>query len=622
MASNLSSVMKLLDDARIEMRCAAALVLGAVGKGDGTVVKALTGKLGDDNPVVRRIALDSLADMGATGIAAAVAPLVRSEDEHVAARAIQVLAGQGAGVEVVLRKELGVGSPSARRQVAMLLLKRGTVGSIDPLLEQLGDHDFGEHVLQLLRAELDVGGDKLAATVDARAHEAIARIGKEVAAGLKERAAAARKEGKARKEGAAKAAAPGRPGKGGKARAEAAAAPGGKANGHGATPADPALGPQLEHAVRELANLLRLIGYVADPASLKQLVRYSDAEQPLAVRLAAIAAMRRIGAASDARGTEAAIAALIEYANDGEHAISQAAIDTLRGARIPDKLQKAFAALGRSKNPAAQRVALERMPVSGATLKTLVDNLVSGEPDARDTAARALAHAPEAVTPLAKALAAAEDEGVARRLAGALRGHRGHVPEATIELLVAAVTALLDGKRDGDFADAHQARGVERTIAEAIAELAPQAHVGLLFTRAQRLRRAGRYHDAFASLRPLLRSRADLGTELDDEQRFFLAVLGLKIAGKDIVRAAHKGDPLLDQFSALARGGFPLVKELTRQKDLEDEDIYGLGFCLLESHDENDKELGAEILRGIIDERPRSKLAKACKNKLKLSNMD
>ena len=40
---------------------------------------------------------------------------------------------------------------------------------------------------------------------------------------------------------------------------------------------------------------------------------------------------------------------------------------------------------------------------------------------------------------------------------------------------------------------------------------------------------------------------------------------------------------------------------------------------LLESGDGSNEELGAELLHGIIEERPRSKLAKSAKNKLKLT---
>ena len=60
-------------------------------------------------------------------------------------------------------------------------------------------------------------------------------------------------------------------------------------------------------------------------------------------------------------------------------------------------------------------------------------------------------------------------------------------------------------------------------------------------------------------------------------------------------------------------------KKLGKDKDVEDEEIYGLGFRLLESSEGNDQELGAELLGSIVEDRPRSKLAKAARNKLKLT---
>ena len=39
--------------------------------------------------------------------------------------------------------------------------------------------------------------------------------------------------------------------------------------------------------------------------------------------------------------------------------------------------------------------------------------------------------------------------------------------------------------------------------------------------------------------------------------------------------------------------------------------MYGLGFRLLESPEDNDKELGAELLQGIIEDRPRAKKSAA-----------
>ncbi|HEY0990861.1 MAG TPA: hypothetical protein VGD80_27595, partial [Kofleriaceae bacterium] len=69
----------------------------------------------------------------------------------------------------------------------------------------------------------------------------------------------------------------------------------------------------------------------------------------------------------------------------------------------------------------------------------------------------------------------------------------------------------------------------------------------------------------------------------------------------------------------LAARRFPVATRLAREREVSDEAIYALGFRLLESGDAGNEELGAELLEGIIEERPRSKLAKAARNKLKLT---
>jgi hypothetical protein len=96
-------------------------------------------------------------------------------------------------------------------------------------------------------------------------------------------------------------------------------------------------------------------------------------------------------------------------------------------------------------------------------------------------------------------------------------------------------------------------------------------------------------------------------------------VLGLKAAGNAIRRASHADDPVLAQFGRLAGSGFAVAKKLAKDKDVEDEEIYGLGFRLLESADGNDQELGAELLAGIVEDRPRSEAGQGAKNKLKLT---
>lgn len=593
MAKNLGgAVIGLLDHDRVDLRAAAVTVLAEVGRGDGAVEAGLVGRLDDSDPVVRRLALEALADHGVTGIAPQLVAILKRDDEALAERAAQLLAEQGAAAEASLRKELGHGPPGARRTIAQLLARRGTVAAIDALLDQLADAELGEPVLQLVRHELDGGDGKLAELVwkaasgrvgdsGKRLHKELARLDKEHAKG-----AAPAKKGKA------------------------------------ATPAptfdatrDPAAAP----LVAEHTGLLRLLGYLARPQSQALLVAQAAEDQPRPVRFAAIAALRRIVAAGDAKGTEAAIAALIEYADGDDVGIAQSAIDTLRGARIPEKLAKPFAALAKSKNPAAQKLAMERMPAGGGAgaVKALVEALGGDDVTARDAAARGLAKAPEAVLPLTRALLAATDEQIARRYAGALRGHRGHISATALDELAAAAQAHLErhskGKASADTIL------LERVLTELLADVAPARHVQVLFDYARRLRKAGKPAEAYAALKPFLRTRADLDAAIDDDSRFFLAVLGLTAAGNAILRASHADDPVLAQFGRLAAAGYPVASKVAKDKDVSDEEVYGLGFRLLESPDASDQELGAELLEGIVEDRPRSKLAKAARNKLKLT---
>lgn len=604
MAKNLGgAIIDLLDSDRVELRAAAAMVLAAVGKGDKSVESALTERLADADTGVRRIALEGLADMGAGGIAANLVPLLRGSDDTLAERAAQLLAQQGATAEATLRKEVASGPISARRVMAQLLLRRGTQPAVDAVLDQLPDADFGEQALQLVRHELDAGADKLASQVE---KSVMTRAG-DAAKDMHKAWAAAQK--------AAETAKPAKPKKAKASSGNGAPSP--ATNGHSGP--DPLRDPAVAKGIAELGSLLRLIGYLARPSTQTLLLKYAGDDEPRPIRLAAIAGLRRIVASSEAKGTEKVIETLIDYAESSDLAVAQSAVDTLRGARIPESLAKAFAGLAKSKNVAAQKLAMERLPAGGgaAALKALVEALGGDDPTARDAAGRGLAKAPEAVLPLTRALLAATDEQIARRYAGALRAHRGHVSNQAIDELVERVREYVDLH----FKNKATADKIllERVIAELVADVAPGKHVELLFERARRLRKGGKTVEAFGSLKPLLRSRADLDAAIDDDQRFFLALLALEAAGDGILRTTHADDPVFEQFARLANKGYPVAKQLAREKEVTDEALYALGFRLIESGDGSNEELGAELLEGIVEERPRSKLAKAAKNKLRLT---
>ncbi|HET9992952.1 MAG TPA: HEAT repeat domain-containing protein [Kofleriaceae bacterium] len=619
MGKNLGgAIIDLLDSDKVELRAAATTVLAAVGKGDKSVMSALTSRLGDADNVVRRIALEGLADLGASGIAANLVPLLRGDDDTLAERAATLLAQQGAEAESTLRKEVRAGSVGARRVMAQLLLRRGTQPAIDAVLDQLSDHEFGEQALQLVRAELDKDNEKLANQVEksaiGRAGDAAKELHKAWSAAEKTADKVIKQNKDAAKKAVKKKAANGTNGHG--VLAAPKMEPGGLRPTGGE---DPLRDPEVAGGIAQLGALLRLIGYLARPSTQSLLLKYADADEPRPIRLAAIAGLRRIVATSEAKGTEKVIETLIDYADSDDFAVAQSAVDTLRGARIPESLAKAFAGLAKSKNVAAQKLAMERMPAGGgaSAVKMLIEALGGDDPTARDAAARGLAKAPESVMPLVKALLDTDDEQIARRYAGVIRSHRGNVSNAAIEQLVDRLRELSEkstkGKAEAD------AILVERVLGELIADVAPHKHVEMLFERAKRLRKAGKPVEAFGSLKPLMRSRADLDAAIDDDQRFFLAMLSLEVAGEGIVRSTHADDPVFAQFAVLAAKGYPVAKQLAKSNDITDEILYGLGFRLIESGDASNEELGAELLQGIIDERPRSKLAKAAKNKLKLT---
>jgi hypothetical protein len=113
-----------------------------------------------------------------------------------------------------------------------------------------------------------------------------------------------------------------------------------------------------------------------------------------------------------------------------------------------------------------------------------------------------------------------------------------------------------------------------------------------------------------------------MNVAMDDEQRLFLGVLGLKASGKDLLRAARSVDPVLQQFAQLLGSGYPLAKGLLKRKDVDAEELFTLGFNFIESTDDDEKDFGRELLEAVIARQPRGKLATAARNKVKLSIHD
>src|SRR5262249_8030500 len=158
--STVKQIARLLQDPRIERRCAAAMVLGELG--EKSAVPALCDALSNGTPLLQRYVLEALEQLGGRSQAARhIVPLLESADVDVRARAAAMLAGSGERAAAALRRELDPSVPVARRRtVVQVLAQQRGAAALDALLETFGDPELAEFGLNALRSELDRMPDK------------------------------------------------------------------------------------------------------------------------------------------------------------------------------------------------------------------------------------------------------------------------------------------------------------------------------------------------------------------------------------------------------------------------------------------------------------------------------
>ncbi|MBM4379316.1 MAG: hypothetical protein FJ086_08445, partial [Deltaproteobacteria bacterium] len=72
------------------------------------------------------------------------------------------------------------------------------------------------------------------------------------------------------------------------------------------------------------------------------------------------------------------------------------------------------------------------------------------------------------------------------------------------------------------------------------------------------------------------------------------------------------------ELRRLAESGFDVARALAKEKSLEDEVLYYLGFHFAESGTGAAASLGLGLLDHLVKKNPRNKLGKAARNKLQL----
>lgn len=554
--SDLARVIALLSDPVVEHRLAAATVLGALEVKEPKAVAALD-KLLDGSPAERRAALDAFARLG----------------PHAWKKLLPRVFAQLTWSEPLVR------------EAAARTLKAGAAGSseaTEDMVEAIKARrttatDSEKRELDKILAELG-GADAFKALLDGivTADEKTAR---QLALAVRERIASADK--RTRKSFASSST---------KALAKATSST--KSGAPGVFP-------------HQEAALIKILGWCEDESSTTLLVEaLSDAKRPGAVRQEAAIALRF--ALRESAADADVVEALLDAASGDDLALARTAVDTLAGLTFGAKALPKLRALALHRDPDRAMFATRKLAADGSApaVKVLVDAVLGGTREVSALATESLKTLPEVLSACVNAIsetyfadrALLLAEVVKPRLAPTWSGEK--MPKGAAQKLVDATIARVE--TDGRNYEAMLALAriaAPEKISDALRELAAKlkkkknderaAHVLILLT-----------HSSGAT----------------DEDRVRLALLALKKSRLDPRpdhRARDEAIKLIEEIAA----NVDVLAVLKRDKSITEEQLFYVGFHFAEEGDP----IGEQLLNEVVARSPRSKIAKAAKNKLKLT---
>jgi hypothetical protein len=351
-----------------------------------------------------------------------------------------------------------------------------------------------------------------------------------------------------------------------------------------------------------LATAVKILGTLEDPKATDLLLSFAtDDKTPFAVRQEALIALR-FSLSEEARAGEI-IDAMVSAAESPDRLIAQAAIMGLAAVDLPQKHAARIARLAGHPDVERARIVIEklgRQPGPEAT-KALVEIIAKqdrrrGEMAVAALKARAAGGAKDDAGPaLAAALASEVDADRANSLRIALRPLVPKLPAAAKKKLV---EAALGRVAEGSGWEAHV------DVAREADDKALAAGLRELVTKLARAKKDDKVKIVLGLL-------ARAGDATDDD-RYKVASLRLRESPRDTLPAARKSDDALGLIETLADRGFNVVAAMKKDKALELDHLYYVGFHFAEER----HPLGAELL---ATEGGRAKIAKMAKNKLALA---
>lgn len=348
-----------------------------------------------------------------------------------------------------------------------------------------------------------------------------------------------------------------------------------------------------------MATAVKILGYLEDPKGTDPLLELArDPRAPFAVKQEALIALR-FALADEERAGEI-VDTMVKAAESDDRMLSQTALMGLVQVELPAKHAGRVVRLASHPDPERARIAIEKLSrqPGEAVTKALVDVVASADRRRAEMAMKALEPREGAGVLLAQAMIETSDADRANILRQALKPFARSLPPPTRKKLVAAALERI-GEGEGWQAHADVAREADgKSLAEGLRELAAKLA-------------RGKKDGALKSVLTLL-ARSEHGAP---EDRYKLASILLRDGHKDTRPAARAADEALALLEGLSGSSFDVAAALRKDKSLELDDLYYVGFHFAEEQNP----LGEELLGEVVKKAGRTKLGKMAKNKLGIS---
>ncbi len=326
-------------------------------------------------------------------------------------------------------------------------------------------------------------------------------------------------------------------------------------------------------------------------------VRDATQKQPpnVQARSAHRAAVRIAGGKPNAK----VVAALVEAAESKDRTLAHTALHTLGTLTLPPSTLPRFEKLLAHEDVERVRFAAAYLASQASATKALVKALVNQDRARAEVVAETLTGREEAAPALARAMLDTKDLDRAWLLKKVLTPIAKSIsPALRKELLALAEKRLSQG-----------AKGWEaplEVVQAADSELVGKAMRAL----AERLRRSKNDDRAATVLGLVLRT-----PNATDDDRYTLASIELRKSPLDTRPQTRAADGSLSRLRYLTTRGFDVAGALRKDRALELDHLYYVGFHF----SEEGHTLGDDLLEHVVKKGGKSKIAKAAKNKLSLT---